>query len=121
MAVVFEEILPSPVEHETSEPAGMSWLPASANNGGANSNDSTTSEVLFIAGLQGEAFDLYTDTSRYINFRAEKLTGFPEIHGQTQARCESFVWDEKYFGACNPMGQISVVPAAHWRYPAATR
>jgi len=48
MAVVFEEILASPVVQETSEPAGISYWPVSANRGGANSMESTTREVHFI-------------------------------------------------------------------------
>src|ERR1700689_567568 len=47
-AVVFEEIFPSPVVHDTSAPAGMSRPPASANSDGVARSERATNRTRFI-------------------------------------------------------------------------
>jgi hypothetical protein len=101
MAVVFEEILPSPVEHDTSEPAGISCPPASAKSGGAKSRERTRREVRFIVGLQGESFfDQYADTFRTINLRETRVDRkCPRYMGKPTHDAKVSFSVEKYFWA----------------------
>ena len=80
-AVVLEEILPSPVEHDTSDPAGINCWPESANSGGTHSRESTMRVVRFIISLHNEDSDGFLEPSCGIDFQDARLTANPEMSG----------------------------------------